>query len=190
MRAAHSRSIIIGCSGCVIITAFSTYTALYINALPWPIVFAAMISLFFLKLLDDTSLNEVDATHTIMSSGAMVAGGLAFTLPGAWILGLADRMRWMQALLVAFSGTILELVYTVLIYHHFMVDTDLKFPTGEAVTETLKLSTPAERPDGSSSYQWAPQASTAFSATRWELSRRSLHHFRSPASPSVSIIRR
>lgn len=28
-----------------------------------------------------------------------------------------------------------------------MADTDLKFPTGEAVTETLKLSTPAERPD-------------------------------------------
>ena len=42
------RGIVIGCVGCAIITAASVYTALKMGALPWPIVFAAIISLFFL----------------------------------------------------------------------------------------------------------------------------------------------
>ena len=61
------------------------------GALPWPIIFAAVISLFFLKLMGNASLNEANVTHTIMSAGAMVAGGLAFTIPGAWMLGYATR---------------------------------------------------------------------------------------------------
>ena len=45
------RGAIIGTIGCVVITASSAYTALKLGALPWPIVFAAVISLFFLRLL-------------------------------------------------------------------------------------------------------------------------------------------
>ena len=85
-----ARGVVIGCIGCVVITASSAYTALKLGALPWPIVFAAIVSLFFLKLLGNASLNEANVTHTIMSAGAMVAGGLAFTIPGAWMLGYAN----------------------------------------------------------------------------------------------------
>ena len=83
------RGVAIGCVGCAIITAASAYTALKMGALPWPIIFAAIISLFFLKALGRTNLNEANVTHTVMSAGAMVAGGLAFTIPGA----LAARER-------------------------------------------------------------------------------------------------
>lgn len=132
------RGAIIGCIGCAIITASSVYTALRLGALPWPIVFAAVISLFFLKLLGSTSLNEANVTHTIMSAGAMVAGGLAFTIPGAWMLGLADQIGWVQIFLVALSGTVLGLVCTALIHQHFIVDAALEFPTGTAAAQTLR----------------------------------------------------
>ncbi len=132
------RGIIIGCLGCIIITASSAYTALRLGALPWPIIFAAVISFFFLKLLGSASLNEANVTHTIMSAGAMVAGGLAFTLPGAWMLGLADQMGWAQMFLVALAGTVLGLVCTALIHRHFIVDADLEFPTGSAAAHTLR----------------------------------------------------
>ena len=58
------RGIVIGCVGCAIITAASVYTALKMGALPWPIVFAAIISLFFLKALGHgkASLNEANVT--------------------------------------------------------------------------------------------------------------------------------
>lgn len=37
------RGIVIGCIGCALITASSVYIALRMGALPWPIVFAAII---------------------------------------------------------------------------------------------------------------------------------------------------
>ena len=132
------RGAIIGTIGCVVITASSAYTALKLGALPWPIVFAAVISLFFLRLLGNASLNEANVTHTIMSAGAMVAGGLAFTLPGAWMLGLANQMGWVQMFLVALCGTGLGLVCTALIHRHFIVEDELEFPTGTAAAETLR----------------------------------------------------
>ena len=132
------RGVVIGVIGCVIITASSAYTALKMGALPWPIIFAAVISLFFLKLLGNASLNEANVTHTIMSAGAMVAGGLAFTIPGAWMLGMADQVSWLDMFIVALAGTILGLVCTALIHRHFIVDAALEFPTGNAAAQTLR----------------------------------------------------
>ena len=132
------RGVVIGVLGCVIITASSAYTALKMGALPWPIIFAAVISLFFLKLLGNASLNEANVTHTIMSAGAMVAGGLAFTIPGAWMLGMADQVSWLDMFVVALAGTILGLIATALIHRHFIVDAALEFPTGNAAAQTLR----------------------------------------------------
>ncbi len=139
------RGVVIGVLGCVIITASSAYTALKMGALPWPIIFAAVISLFFLKLMGNASLNEGNAslneanvTHTIMSAGAMVAGGLAFTIPGAWMLGYADQISWLDMFIVALAGTILGLLATALIHRHFIVDAALEFPTGNAAAQTLR----------------------------------------------------
>ena len=133
------RGILIGCVGCAIITAASVYTALKMGALPWPIVFAAIISLFFLKALGHgkASLNEANVTHTVMSAGAMVAGGLAFTIPGIWMLGYADEVGWFEMLLVAVSGVIMGLVCTALLRRHFIEDADLEYPIGEAAAQTL-----------------------------------------------------
>ena len=133
-----ARGVVIGCIGCVVITASSAYTALKLGALPWPIVFAAIVSLFFLKLLGKASLNEANVTHTIMSAGAMVAGGLAFTIPGAWMLGYADEVGFAQMLVVALAGTGLGLVATAIIHRHFIVDANLEFPMGASAAQTLR----------------------------------------------------
>ena len=44
-----------------------------------------------------------------MSAGAMVAGGLAFTVPGIWILGAGDA-SWGEMLAVALAGVVMGLV--------------------------------------------------------------------------------
>ena len=134
-----ARGIAIGCIGCVIITAASAYTALKMGALPWPIVFAAIIALFFLKALNKghADLNEANVTHTVMSAGSMVAGGLAFTIPGAWMLGYADQTSWPQLLAVALGGTILGSICTVLLRRRFIEDEPLEFPIGQAAAQTL-----------------------------------------------------
>lgn len=133
------RGTIIGSIGCIIITAASVYTALKLGALPWPIVFAAIISLFFLKAIGKgkVSLNEANVTHTIMSAGAMVAGGLAFTIPAAWMLGYASEVGIFDMLVIALAGVILGLVCTALLRRHFIEEANLEYPIGEAAAQTL-----------------------------------------------------
>ena len=80
--------IVIGLVGCVIITASSVYTALKMGALPWPTIFTSITALVLLRAFGRKSLNEANITQIIMSAGSMVAGGLAFTIPGIWMLGL------------------------------------------------------------------------------------------------------
>ena len=134
------RGVLIGCIGCAVITASSVYVALKMGALPWPIIFAAILSLFLLKWISrgKSTLNEANVTHTVMSSGAMVAGGLAFTIPGAWMLGLADDMSWVQLAVIALGGSALGLLGSIALRRHFIDDVKLEYPIGEAAAQTLK----------------------------------------------------
>ncbi len=142
-----ARGIAIGVVGCAVITASSLYIALRMGALPWPIVFAAIVSLFFLKAVSRgrSTLNEANVTHTIMSAGAMVAGGLAFTIPGAWMLGLADEVSLGQLLAIALGGVALGIAATALLRRHFIEGAALEYPIGQAAAETLKAGDSPER---------------------------------------------
>ena len=132
--------IVIGLVGCVIITASSVYTALKMGALPWPTIFTSITSLMLLRAFGRTSLNEANITQIIMSAGSMVAGGLAFTIPGIWILGLADEVSWVEMLFVALAGTLLGLVCTALIRRRLVEESTLEYPIGVAAAETLQAS--------------------------------------------------
>ena len=129
--------IAIGCLGCIIITASSVYTALKMGALPWPTIFTSIVALFLLRAFGHRSLNEANVTQIVMSAGSMVAGGLAFTIPGIWMLGLADEVSWVEMLVVALSGTLLGLVCTAAIRRRFVDESDLEYPIGTAAAETL-----------------------------------------------------
>lgn len=133
-------AIAVGLVGCVIITASSVYTALKMGSLPWPTIFTSITALVLLRALGHTSLNEANVTQVIMSAGSMVAGGLAFTLPGAWMLGLGEQMGWAQILFVALAGTLLGLVFTALIRRRFVDESDLEYPIGTAAASTLLAS--------------------------------------------------
>lgn len=132
--------ILIGCIGCVIITASSAYTALKMGALPWPTIFTSITALVLLRAAGRTSLNEANVTQIIMSAGSMVAGGLAFTIPGVWMLGLGAELSWIEIGGVALAGTLLGLVCTALIRRRFVEESDLEYPIGTAAAETLMAS--------------------------------------------------
>lgn len=132
--------IVIGIVGCIIITASSVYTALKMGALPWPTIFTSITSLVLLRAFGHKSLNEANVTQIIMSAGSMVAGGLAFTIPGIWMLGLEGGSSWYHMLFVALSGTLLGLVCTALIRKRFVDESNLEYPIGVAAAQTLEAS--------------------------------------------------
>ncbi len=131
------RGIIIGILGSVIITTSSMYVALKMGALPWPIIFVALVSMFSLKAMGHTNINEINVTHTIMSAGAMVAGGIAFTIPGIWMLDPGTVVSYLPLVVVSVSGVILGLIFTALIRKYFVETKALPYPMGQAAAETL-----------------------------------------------------
>lgn len=131
------RGMIIGAIGSVILTMSSMFVALKLGALPWPIMFVALVSMFALKGLGKTNINEINVTHTAMSAGAMVAGGLAFTLPGIWMLNPEAEVSTVAFFVVSLGGVILGLIFTALIRKYFVVTKELPYPMGQAAAETL-----------------------------------------------------
>lgn len=131
------RGMIIGAIGAAILTMSSMYVALKLGALPWPIIFVALVSMFSLKLLGNTNINEINVTHTAMSAGAMTAGGMAFTIPGIYMLNPDADISMVTLFAVVLGGVILGLIFTALIRKYFVVTKELPYPMGQAAAETL-----------------------------------------------------
>jgi uncharacterized oligopeptide transporter (OPT) family protein len=131
------RGIVIGSIGAVILTMSSMYVALKLGALPWPIIFVALVSMCCLKALGNSNINEINVTHTAMSAGAMTAGGLAFTIPGIYMLEPEANISILALFIVVLGGVILGLIFTALIRGYFITAKKLPYPMGQAAAETL-----------------------------------------------------
>ncbi|MGN1413648.1 MAG: OPT/YSL family transporter [Anaerovoracaceae bacterium] len=131
------RGMIIGAIGSIILTMSSMFIALKLSSLPWPIMFVVLISMFTLKLCGNTNLQEINVTQTAMSAGAMVAGGLAFTIPGIWMLHPDAEINIGALLAVTLGGVILGLIFTALFRKYFIETQQLPYAMGQAAAATL-----------------------------------------------------
>jgi len=134
-----ARGLIIGIIGAIVLTCSSMFVALKASSLPWPIMFVALVSMFGLKALGNTNVNEINVTHTAMSAGSMVAGGLAFTIPGIFILNNDAEINFVQILVVTVGGTVLGLIFTSLLRKHFVVDAEMPYAMGQAAAEVVTV---------------------------------------------------
>lgn len=142
------RGMVIGAIGSIILTMSSMFIALKLSSLPWPIMFVVLISMFTLKLCGNTNLQEINVTQTAMSAGAMVAGGLAFTIPGIWILDPDADIRIGALFAVTLGGVILGLIFTALFRKYFIETKMLPYAMGQAAAETLKVGASARKKSG------------------------------------------
>ncbi len=131
------RSIVIGVLGSVIVTCASLFVALKASSLPFPIMFVALLSMFVLKVLGKTNINEINVTHTAMSAGSMVAGGVAFTIPAIYMLFPNVEISLVRLLVIIISGTLLGLIFTSLMRKQFIEHSNLPYAMGQAAAETL-----------------------------------------------------
>lgn len=131
------RGMVIGVIGCIIITCSSMFIALKLSSLPWPIMFVALFSMVLLKAMGNTNLNEINVAQTAMSAGAMVAGGIAFTIPGIYIMNPNATVSALQLTVITLGGVILGLIFTALIRKYFIETEALPYPMGEACADTL-----------------------------------------------------
>jgi len=145
------RSITLTAAGSILITVSSIYVSLRLSALPWPTIFVAVFSMSLLKLLGNTNMQEINITQTGMSSGAMVAGGIAFTIPGLWISGIykpfnpatQSMSEWLlpklwPILIVSLVGVFLGTLLCWFYRKRNIETMELAYPIGTAAAETLE----------------------------------------------------
>ncbi len=133
------RGMVLGGIGAVVLTCSSMFVALRISSLPWPIMFVSLISMFGLKAMGKTNYNEINVTHTAMSAGAMVAGGLAFTLPGIWMIDPNAEISFVKLLILTVGGVLLGLIFTSILRKHFVEKAQLPFAMGQAAAEVVVI---------------------------------------------------
>lgn len=131
------RVIILGAIGSAVISMSSVYVALRLGVLPWPTIFVAILSMALLKALKNTNVNEINVAHTGMSAGSMVAGGLAFTLPGIWIIEKDASVSFWYVLAIAVCGVVLGVVAVILMREYFIERSKLPYPLGVAASDTV-----------------------------------------------------
>lgn len=131
------RGFLVGLVGLIIITASSMYVSLRMGALPWPTVFVTVVSLAALKGRKGATLQEINVTHTLMSAGAMVAGGLAFTIPGLWMLNSNAELPTSSLFILTICGAVLGTLFTSLFRTTFLEKEQLPYPMGQAAYTTL-----------------------------------------------------
>ena len=136
-RQLTSRGILTGILGLVIITVSSMYVALRMGALPWPTIFVTVLAMSVLGRAKGSTLQEINVTHTMMSSGAMVAGGIAFTIPGLWIINPDAEVPFFPIVVMAVCGAILGTLLSALYRGNLIEEQKLDFPIGNAAYNTL-----------------------------------------------------
>ncbi len=126
-------AVLIGIIGAILVSASSFYIVLKFGALPWPTIMVTLLSMMTLKFFKKTNNKEITITHTIMSAGSMVAGGVAFTVPAYIILGgkLTDinyHLLCITILIGSIAGSFLSYIFR----SKLIEEEELEFPIGEA----------------------------------------------------------
>lgn len=116
------------------LTGSSIYVALKMGALPWPSIFCAIVAYALLRGDDIREVNIAEAGGT---TGALIGGAVAFTIPAIWFMGesmnLIDTLR--------FSAILLMASLTGIFLSSFIRDRllgSLPFPEGQATAEVLR----------------------------------------------------
>ncbi len=140
------RAAVIAVCVSLFLLASSTYIALKFGLLPWPIIFSVIVAGGLLKLVNrgrPVSVHEINCAQAGSSIGGLVAGGLAFTLPGMIYLNQTRGLEitwpnpWLLALLTAAAG-LLGVLFSVPLKFRFVDEEQLPYPAGTAGAELLR----------------------------------------------------
>lgn len=129
------------------LAASSSYIALKLGALPWPIIFSVIVSGGLIKILSGrkpVDIHEINVAQAGASIGGLVAAGIVFTIPGIIFLNEKHHLQidwpdpFMLALVTVCAG-LLGVLLSVPLKQTFVDREKLPYPSGTAGAELLKL---------------------------------------------------
>lgn len=125
--------------------ASSSYIAIKIGAMPWPIIFSVIVAGGVLRLRSkQVNVHEINVAQAGASVGGLVASGIVFTIPGIIFLNSTQNTNivwpsaWMLALITV-AGGVLGVALSVPLKKTFIDQENLPYPAGMAGAELLLL---------------------------------------------------
>lgn len=115
----------------------NAYLALKLGILASASIPAAIISMGVLRLFKNASILEHNAVQTAASAGEAVAGGIVYTIPALVIIGYWHHFDYLTNVLIAVSGGVLGVLFSVPLRRILVNDPKLAFPEGKAIAAVL-----------------------------------------------------
>lgn len=129
------RALFLGALLSIVVSMYSAFAGLKIGGVYWPAVTVTIISMALLNLLGKTSKNEINVMQTAASAGGLLAGGLIFTVPAIWLLGLQVSL-W-DIFFVSIVGGLTGIIFSLPLRREMVEKEKLPFPEGTAVAAII-----------------------------------------------------
>lgn len=122
----------------MILAAANAYLGLFAGMTVSASIPAAVMSMAVLRLFKNHNILENNIVQTAASAGESVAAGVIFTFPALILMGTWSEFKFWETFLIALSGGILGVLFTVPLRSALIVKQKLLFPEGVATAEVLK----------------------------------------------------
>lgn len=132
------KAVILGALLSVILGAANTYLGLRVGLTVSASIPAAVVAMGVLRLFRRTNILEQNIVQTAASAGESLAAGVLFTVPALLILGYWSEVGYWETSLIAVTGGLLGVFFTVPLRRALIVEAELTFPEGVATSEVLK----------------------------------------------------
>ncbi|NNC85581.1 MAG: oligopeptide transporter, OPT family, partial [Bacteroidia bacterium] len=132
------KAFILGALLSVVLAGANAYLGLFAGMTVSASIPAAVISMAIFKLFKKSNILENNIVQTAASAGESLAAGVIFTFPALVIMGYWTDFNYLETLLIALSGGVLGVLFTIPLRSALIVRQKLKFPEGVATAEVLK----------------------------------------------------
>lgn len=134
------RSVLLAIILTVLLATSNAFLALKLGILTSASIPAAILSMGILRFFKGATILENNAVQTAASAGEAVAGGIVYTIPALILIEYWHHFDYLTNFLIAASGGILGVLFSIPLRRVLVHEPALKFPEGRAIAEVLKTS--------------------------------------------------
>ncbi len=132
------KAVLLGAALSVVLSAANAYFGLFAGLTVSASIPAAVISMAILRLFRNSNILENNLVQTAASAGESLAAGVIFTIPALVIMGYWNEFNYWETTLIALTGGVLGILFTIPLRNALIVKEKLTFPEGLATAEVLK----------------------------------------------------
>ncbi len=130
------RTAAVGVALSAVVATYSTYAGLKAGGVYWPIITATLAAMGLLRLGRAPSRQEVNVAATAASTGGLLAAGVLFTVPAAWLAGVPLSVA--EVVAIALVGGLLGVAFTVPLREEMIERLALPYPDGTATARVIE----------------------------------------------------